>query len=354
MQNPINLPIVKKIQETNQAIQLVFQDNSHQIKAFLPGQFLTFMVTINGEQHRRSYSICTSPKELPFIGVCVKRVEGGLVSNFLLDNAKEGDYMQLIPPFGNFTYDVTAKHGSRLVLFAGGSGITPMMSIIKTVLSSDEESKIYLYYANSNQEQIIFHQELETLSASHPNRFQVTHLLSRPLPGWDGPSLRCNASLVQDLIRYNNHHLEVETQYYMCGPAGMMESVLLGLETIGIGKTNMHKESFVSSSKTPKSIDSPETNHESAFDVTIIYGGAKHAIKVASDEKILEKALEANIDLPYACQMGICGMCRATVKQGKISMEEQEAISESEINAGACLTCVGKPASAGLIIDYDC
>ena len=354
MSNNLKLTVSEIIEETPDTKSIYF-DAGEKIADFFPGQFLTFILKVNGENVRRSYSICTPPHMLPRIGVSVKRVVGGLVSNHLLDNLKVGDELDLIEPYGNFNINHKRDDLPDLVLFGGGSGITPLMSIILSSLKN-QNNRIFLFYGNRNERSIIFRERLEELRSQFPDRLFVEHLLSRP-DALGTRSQRLTSSMVKELLTHHNLLMNSEANYYVCGPQGYMETVLEELPLLGIEKERIHKESFFSGTD-PKAdledLNRPEPSEMPDEQmVKVIYDGETWDVTVPKGEYILDCALDLGIDLPYACQSGICGMCRATKVQGELLIHDQEAISEEEIEEGACLTCCAEPMTSDVVINYD-
>jgi len=351
----LQLQVETIIKETSDSIAIYFRDSENQIPSFWPGQFLTLVLEIEGKSVRRSYSICTSPSALPVIGIAVKRVPGGLVSNYLLDNIREGDKVSVLEPYGNFTLNHKRKELPTLALIGAGSGITPLMSILKSALENEGSNKVHLFYGNRNENSIIFKDQLLRLQEKHGSRLRITHLLSQPSDSWTGISSRIRSELMMQLCHNDGLLQDNSTNYYICGPEGMMHEVHHMLQSNGIDIDRIHKESFYLTHKS-SAVDAAVSNTEEALSskkVILKLDGKQHEVEVSNGRYILESALEAGLDLPYACTMGVCGMCRAFKVQGEMIIEEQEAISDSEIRDGACLTCVGKPISDNLIIDYD-
>ncbi|MFN3528459.1 MAG: FAD-binding oxidoreductase [Bacteroidia bacterium] len=352
----IKLAVQSIIRETPDAIAIYFRDDKTEISHFWPGQFLTLVLQVDGKSVRRSYSICTAPSALPMIGICVKRVEGGLVSNHLLDNLKEGDVLEVLEPYGSFTMNYKMPQLPTLVLIGAGSGITPLMSILKSALDRQNPAKVHLFYGNRNENSIIFKEQLQKLEAKYAGNLEVTHLLSRAGEGYTGIRSRIEGKIMQALCNEKGLFADETANFYVCGPDGMMHDVLNLLESQQIPKERIHKESFFLAHKAePDANLSPEIAEEISHShkVRLKLDGTVHELEVEPGKYILETALEAGLDLPYACTMGVCGMCRAVKVEGEMLIEEQEAISESEIEEGACLTCVGKPLSQNLFIDYD-
>lgn len=352
--NPhLRLQVTRVKRETQDAISLYF-DASGQIESFFPGQFLTLVLPFDGRGGvRRSYSICTTPSQLPEIGVCVKRVDNGLVSNLLNDNAKEGQQYEIIEPYGQFSLNHKMTVLPTLVLIGAGSGITPLMSILKTALSHPSAPKIVLLYGNRDEQNIIFGDEINALHQQHADRFRLLHTLSRPVnSGFPSQTGRIDAQKVMQLLQLEEVNLDQNTNFYVCGPEGMMHMAVDTLEKAGIPKSRLHKESFYHAPKVEVATNE-SSELEAQIPVTIFFEGEKHEVLVEQGQGILEAALDYGLDLPYACQMGICGMCRAVKVSGQMVIGDQESLSEDEIADGACLTCVGHPLGQGLVISYE-
>jgi ring-1,2-phenylacetyl-CoA epoxidase subunit PaaE len=353
MSHSLKLPLIEVRKETSDSITMYF-DAGNSIKNFYPGQFLTIIIPFENRSVRRSYSICTSPEELPRIGVCVKRVDGGLVSNILNDRARVGETYELLEPYGNFNLNHTASSIPPIVLIGAGSGITPLMSITKTVLKKDI-GKIALLYGNRDEESIIFKIELDQLVQQNQGRFILQHHLSRPKTA-GAVGGRIDEAVLSSFIETN----KIDTKssvFFLCGPEGLIELSQQFLTKMGVDRSQILKESFYHAPKVEPTnhniSDNNSIEHGENQIVTIRFEGQDHEIEVLDGQPILEAALDAGLDLPYACQMGICGMCRADKIAGEMVIGDQEALSDSEINEGACLTCVGHPVGTGLYISYD-
>lgn len=355
--NPhLKLPVTRIKRETSDSITIYF-DASGKIDSFFPGQFLTLILPFDGRGGvRRSYSICTTPDQLPEIGVCVKRVDNGLVSNLLNDNAKEGQQYEIIEPYGQFSLNHKITLMPTLVLIGAGSGITPLMSILKTALRHPSQPKVVLLYGNRDEDNIIFRDELAALQQSSADRFRLIHTLTKPInPSFSQQTGRIDSSKVTALLELPEVQQDANVNFYVCGPEGMMHTAVETLEKSGIPRARLHKESFYTAPKTEitPSTEATSKGEEGAIPVTILFEGQQHEVLVEQGQGILEAALDHGLDLPYACQMGICGMCRAVKVTGKMVIGDQESLSEDEIAEGACLTCVGHPVGHGLVISYE-
>jgi ring-1,2-phenylacetyl-CoA epoxidase subunit PaaE len=343
----LNFRITDIDRSTSKAAKVTFVETDQREISFYPGQFITFLFDIEGETVRRSYSICTAPSELPNIGIAIKEMDDGVVSKYLVQNLKEGDVVKAFPPMGNFTIYPGKLNERKMIMFAGGSGITPLFSMIKSVLEKEKNSNIDLYYANRFEEQIIFKEELEQLEKNYSN-LNVVHTLTRPSEDWEGETGRIDKEKVKQFLEsYSDDYLK-EADFYLCGPEGMMEEVKTALADLQINEDKIHQESF-----TTAVIDEDEEIEEKPRDVTVIFEGKKHVITVQPEDSILETALEEGIELPHSCQMGQCSTCMAKLISGQLKLVEQTALDEEDFEQGYCLTCVGYPASDDVVVLYD-
>lgn len=342
------LKIREVVKETSDAITIYFDPAGRTIQ-YKSGQFFTLILNIGGKEVRRSYSLCTSPETDPFPGVTVKRVPDGLVSNYLNDNAKVGDEIQLMDPTGNFTTEFDAVNQRHLVFFGGGSGITPLMGLTKSLLLKEPNSKITLVYANRNVDSIIFKSTFEKLQADSNGRLEVIHVLEMPPVAWDGYSGRLSPATIGDILAKVSQKGPV-SEYFMCGPEGMMQAVSDAFRELGLPKEKLRKESFTASSG-PKTDAAPQPGEKTSHEVKVLYDGEEYVFKVEPGKTILETALDKDIDLPYSCQSGLCTACRGKCLSGKVKMDEMEGLSESEINEGYVLTCVGHPLTDDVVIE---
>jgi len=352
-----DLKVREVVQETADAISIVFEQPENRI-SYKSGQFLTLIDTIDGKEVRRAYSLCSSPViDKDILAVSVKRVENGLMSNHLNSQVKAGHQMRIMEPLGNFTTGSSASP-RHLVLLGGGSGITPLFSILRTVLYQEPESKVSLVYANRNEESIIFKERIEKLQAQYAERFTVVHCLDNPPLQWQGPSGLLNPELLGGILDGLPDMGAENTEYYTCGPEGMMNNVLQTLEQRGVAKERTHKESFVAGTTSPKEkapqpgavLDTDDVATE-AFEVKIILDDEEHVFTVQPEDTILETGLEQDIDMPYSCQSGLCTACRGKCLSGKVKLDENEGLSDEELEEGYVLTCVGHPLTPGVVIE---
>ncbi|MBP6387120.1 MAG: ferredoxin--NADP reductase [Pseudarcicella sp.] len=347
----IFLTVKEIIQETPTCKTFVFWQPPHQSVSYKAGQFLTVLANINGQTHRRSYSMSSSPHKDASLAITVKAIEGGLVSDFLVENLKVGDALEVIEPAGNFVLEPNPSLEREIVMIAGGSGITPLMSMIKSVLHIEQNSKVSLIYGSKNEENIIFSNQLTALENQYPNRFQVLHVLSQPSYTWVGYKTRINQASMVIFLKQNLQINIAKASYYLCGPSGMMEQAKAALNLFDVPSNQIHQEYFTNASTTQEE-KLPNNTMETQI-VELRYEGDIYHIAVKPSETILEAALNADIDLPYSCQAGMCTACMAKVKSGTVKMDEEDGLTEKEIKDGYILTCVAHPTSAGVVLDVD-
>ncbi len=348
--------VVDITQETADAITLHLDHPDKKSIPYIPGQFLTLIIPIDGKKVRRSYSLCSTPEE-PYFSVTVKRVEGGLVSNYLADTVKVGQQIEVMAPLGNFVLKADAGQKRHFFFFGGGSGITPLMSMTKSVLKDEPQSRITLIYGNRNLDSVIFKDALAQLEQQFPDRLKLVHVFNEAIA--DATETQENIGLLdRTMVLQLLENLKVDgyTQesFYMCGPEGMMNEVRDALQFMRVPATNVFKESFTAPTTVEDhgaDVSSEESNEIITRTVTIIYEGKEHQVEVNPDETILEAGLRADIDLPYSCQAGLCTACRGKCLSGRVHLDEREGLSDSEIDQGYVLNCVGHPLTAGVVIE---
>lgn len=349
-----DLKVSKLIRRTKDAVSVYFEVDTEHKESFKykAGQYLTIKLDKQGISERRAYSISTAPLENE-LGVTVKEVRGGKVSPWINNVLKEGAILEVMPPLGNFTYDIKPENENNYVFYAGGSGITPVISLIKTILKTETKSKVLLYYANSNLDSIIFRDELESSDAANSN-LQIVHILNECKTDFKCEAGRldpekCRAYLQKDL---NNFDIQ-NAIYFMCGPAGFMSQVEIALDELEIDKKQIHKESFtVEENKSTKSGDASSKANITRKVKVHIYG-EEHTIDVKPDETILMAGIRQSLDPPFSCHIGACATCQAKVIKGDVEMEADDALMEEDKIDGYILTCTAHPITDDCEIDYD-
>lgn len=352
-QRYFNLKVSEVIRETKDAITIVFDDHETGRFSYKPGQFLTLIVDINGEKIHRSYSLCSSPAMDEKLAVTVKRVPNGKASNFLNDQLRAGDTIEVMEPMGVFTPNLQSDRNRHIVLIGGGSGITPLMSILRTALKEEPNSRISLVFANRNDNSIIFKERIKTLDSENTN-LDITHILDEAPENWTGLSGLLDAAKVKEILEGLGVGEEESPEYFLCGPTAMMDVVLESLEGLGVPKQRIHKESFVSKSQNPVNNATKEEQKAEGRDtytVTVLVDGEEHSFEVKPEETILEAGLDQDIDMPFSCQSGLCTACRGKCVSGKVELDESEGLSEAELEEGYVLTCVGHPTTPDVKIE---
>jgi ring-1,2-phenylacetyl-CoA epoxidase subunit PaaE len=330
------LTIKEVVNVAKDAVNLVFEKPDS--FEYEPGQFITLIKEVKGKKIRRAYSLCTTPFEDENPAVTVKRVPDGAMSNDLNDNAQAGDQIQIMEPMGMFTTEYDPDNKRDAVFFGGGSGITPLMSIVRSILLKEPNSTTTLVYGNRREEFIIFKDLLSKLEKKYPERFRVIHILEEGEADYNG---RPTHDMIGEIC--NTINVGDSTEYYICGPQPMMDIVSGGLNKIGVKKDMVRMESFEAGKTSPSEIIDKEGASES--EVTILLDGEEYSITVKKNASVLDTALDNDLDMPYSCQSGLCTACRGKCVEGKISIDEAEGLSQEELDEGYVLTCVGKPLS---------
>lgn len=321
---------------------------------YVPGQYITFKKSIEGEELRRSYSLCSSPLEHEY-RVAIKQVEGGKFSNFACSSLKKGDMIEVMTPMGNFTTTIGSSEQKNYMAFVAGSGITPVMSLMKTILAKEPESTFTLVYGNQNLQSIIFKEEIEGLKNKYMGRLQVIHILSREKLETDINNGRINQEKCQQLFNglidvKNMHH------FFICGPEEMIMSVKQYLLDQQIDEKSIHFELFTTGIQTKREDwkEGHKGDDEKLCTVTIKIDDRTYDIKLAyGGDNILDAALKSGADLPYACKGGVCCTCRAKVLEGEVEMEVNYALEKDEVENGFVLTCQSHPKTDRVFIDFD-
>jgi len=342
------LLVKEVVRETPDAVSLVFDRSNTDFK-YKAGQFLTLILSIGDKEVRRAYSLSSSPITDQLPSVTIKRVKDGVVSNYIADQVKAGDKIKIMEPAGNFTVDFNTSSQRHLILFAGGSGITPMLSLIKTLFATEPKSSCSLIYSNRNEESIIFRKKLDELQSVHSGRFKVFYLLDESPSSWSGYTGFLNDQILTEIISQIPVMSSEQTSYMMCGPEGMMNNVSKLLSERGIPSDKLKHESFNLASSEKKSSD--DSAGQVSHTVVIRYDGQEHRVVVEPGKTILETALSQGIDLPYSCQSGLCTACRGKALSGKVKLDEEDGLSKSELEEGYVLTCVGHPLTDDVVIE---
>ncbi|HKK80179.1 MAG TPA: 1,2-phenylacetyl-CoA epoxidase subunit PaaE [Phaeodactylibacter sp.] len=351
--------IVKEVRpETEECVSVAFElpAELRQAYQFLPGQYLTLKAEINGEEVRRSYSICTSPVEEE-LRVAVKKVPHGRFSTYANEQLKAGDELEVMTPMGRFHTELDPSHEKEYVAFAAGSGITPIMSIMKSVLSQEPKSHFTLFYGNRGVDSIIFREQIEGLKNEYIGRLRLFHILSREKLGSPLLSGRITADKCE---QFYDKLIDPSTvdEFFLCGPQPMIESIRETLLDRGVDRKKIHFELFNTGNSKAAKPQKEETIAEALPEieamVDIKLDGNHFEFPLSSRaDTILDGALKAGADLPYACKGGVCSTCRAKLTEGEVKMDVNYALEPEEVEAGFILTCQAHPKSDKVAVDFD-
>ncbi len=322
---------------------------------FIQGQYLTFRRDFEGEELRRSYSICVGRGE-DALRVGIKRVEGGAFSSWANQDLAPGMVLEAMPPMGNFHTPVEPERGRNYLLFAGGSGITPVLGILKTVLAEEPKSTVTLVYGNRSVAAIMFREEIEDLKNSHLGRLSVLHVLESEGQDVDLFAGRVDREKCEALFA---HWIDVNDADYafICGPEPMMLAVSEALKAHGMRSDRIKFELFASGQPGRARQRAASANGQTSSDrttATITLDGATHTVTMPkTGQSVLEAALAADLDAPFACKAGVCSTCRALVLSGDVEMQANYALEDYEVNRGYVLTCQCYPLSNEVVVSYD-
>ena len=333
--------------DTADAVVLTFDvpDALRQAYRFIPGQFLTLRADIDGHDIRRSYSICSAPHEALRVGI--KRVEGGAFSTWANTALKSGDTLQVMTPDGRFGLVPDPRAARNLAAFVAGSGITPVLSLMKSLLTAEPNSRFFLFCGNRSTDSIMFRSEIEDLKDRFLARLSVFHVLSREEQ--DIPVL--NGHLDADKLRALQPMLPKIDHAFVCGPQPMIEGLPPVLIAFGI--PHVHVERFTPSADGRAKPAPVPTNAKPAAIATIVHEGARVDVPVAAGESIIDAAIRAGRNLPFSCRGGMCCTCRAKVLEGRVEMAVNYSLEPWEIAAGFVLTCQARPLTERVVVDYD-
>jgi len=321
---------------------------------FTQGQYLTFRRDFDGEELRRSYSICAG-KDEGILQVGIKRVEGGAFSTWANENLTVGETLEAMPPMGAFHTPLDAVAEKSYLGFAGGSGITPVLSILKTVLSQEPNSEFTLVYANKGVNTIMFREELEDLKNLFMGRLTIIHVLESDAQDIDLFTGLIDTEKCKQLFK---HWIDIENvdTTFICGPEPMMLTIAAALRDHGLTEAQIKFELFASAQPgraTHKVLSADSAGKANETNASITLDGATRSFKMPKDQTILEAALENALDAPFACKAGVCSTCRAKVTEGEVEMIANHALEDYEVARGYVLTCQCYPLTDNVVVDYD-
>ena len=350
-----NLHVSDINKETNDCVSVAFDIPEDLIPSFefLAGQNLTLRSTIDGEDVRRSYSLCSAPYEGE-VRVAIKKVENGRFSTFANESLKVGDEVQVMTPTGGFIVDTDKANEKIYVGFAAGSGITPVISMLKAVLTNEPNSQFILFYGNKNAANIIFKEQLDDLKNKFMGRLEIHHILSREDQGSD----HIHGRIDEKKVRYyakNFFNPKTADSFYICGPQEMTECVKDTLTDLGVDPHNIHFELFTAAAPPAEKKGKSKSKKDTVqAKVTVILDGDEtHFNMKSGGRNVLDAALDAGADVPFACKGAVCCTCRGKVMEGSAVMDMNYALTDEEVEEGFILTCQSHPTSEKLVVSYD-
>ena len=347
---PVKVSNINK--ETHDSVSISFDIGTQHLKEFnfTPGQYIVIKANINGDDCRRSYSICSSKNEM--LTVAIKKVENGKMSTYINEKLQVGDTVEIQPPQGNFKLEnINLSNTRKFVAFAAGSGITPILSMIKEISINEKNTQFLLFYSNKTKSDVMFSSQLDELMSDN---IIVKFLYSRETADNDLYHGRINEQKAKDLLKSEMPYLNADA-FYLCGPEQMIFSTKNVLESFGVDNSKIKFELF-----TAPVLDKADTTNESDVNfegeskVTVIYDDEEVEFSLSKNgDTILDVAMDNDLDVPFSCKGAVCCTCRAKVKLGKVVMDANYSLSDQEVEDGYILTCQAHPASEKVIVDFD-
>ena len=350
-----SLKIAHIARETRDAVALTFDVPPALAETFrfIQGQHLTLRADIGGDDLRRSYSICSAVQDAT-LRIAVKRAAGGTFSTWINEQVKAGQTIEVMPPMGHFNVPLSATHRKHYLGFAAGSGITPLLSIIKTTLIAEPGSRFTLFYGNRSSAAVIFKEELSDLKDAFLARLNLVYVMSREPQDIALLNGRIDRQKTDALLAHWVDLAEVDTAF-ICGPDGMMQAVSASLQEHGFPKSRIKIELFAASipKHEHKAQAAPEPGHAECAVTAIIDGAAREFTLEKTKENIIDAAIRQGIELPYSCKGGVCSTCRAKLVEGEVDMDVNFALEDYEVARGFVLCCQSYPVTDRVVVDFD-
>ena len=349
------LRVAEIVPETDEANSIRFEVPADLAEAFRfkAGQHLTLRAEIDGEEVRRNYSLCTAPLENDVM-VTVKRIGGGVFSNWVADQVKAGDTLDVMPPHGSFTVEFDPGAARHYVAFAGGSGITPIMSLIRTALAEEPRSRFTLFYGNRDSSSVIFLEALAALKDRHMGRLELFHFLDQEEGDIDLFNGMLDKQRCEEAIEHLVDDAAGIAAWFICGPGPMMDAAEAALLERGVDKERIRIERFTAGRPSAALEAQMQALQQKAagLSLSVTLDGRTRKVEF-SQANILDSALAAGLPAPFACKAGVCATCRAKVTKGKVEMAVRDGLTDAEVAAGYILTCQSVPSGEGVAVDYD-
>lgn len=340
------LKIKDIIKETASSVSLVFDKPQGDGFNFVPGQFITLISNIEGNEIRRAYSISSSPNN-DIIKVCIKRVSGGVFSNYANDSLQKGEAIKVLPPEGKFQLHTNPSNSKKYAAFAAGSGVTPIMSMIKATMENEPQSKFVLVYGNKSIGETIYYNEIQELKSKYENRFFVEYVFSQESND-NAQFGRIDKSII-NLITQSKYESFSFDDYYLCGHEAMINTAKEELINNNVSEDVIHIELFTTSSSNAM----VENTLEGTYSLKIVVDDEEIAVEADKQISLLDNALKHDIDAPYSCKGGVCCSCICRVTEGEAKMQENNMLTDDEIKDGLVLACQAYAVSNTIKIDFD-
>lgn len=350
------LEVAEVVPETADASSIRFHvpEELRETFRFKPGQHLTLRTEIGGEEIRRNYSLCVAPSDGD-LKVTVKRIAGGVFSNWANETLRPGDMLDVMAPHGSFIWDFDPAASNHYVGFAGGSGVTPVISLIKTAMIEEPQSRFTLFYGNRDSQSVIFLEELARLKNRYMGRLEIHHFLAEEMEDIELFNGMLDRAKCEEILAHLIEPAEVAA-FFICGPEPMMDAAEAALLDAGVAKDRIHIERFTAGRPSAAQAAQMQALQQEAAGLTMLVtlDGRKRRIPFdAGAGNILDSARKAGLPAPYACKAGVCATCRARVVSGEAEMAVHYGLTDEEVAAGYILTCQSVPKGEGLEVDYD-
>ncbi len=343
----------KVTKETKDSVTIEFDTAGSEFK-YLPGQFINVSLVVNGEKLTRSYSLSSSPDLDRYPAITVKRVVNGLVSNYLVNDATQIREWEIEGPYGLFVPLESSYQSRHVILLSGGSGIVPLLSIAKSLLSKSPDIRLTLINSNRNWSDVIFGNAIEALTLQYQDRLGVFHALSQhdgAEPMFTGTLIddRLSKLVVKKLLKQATAEKLSETHFFICGPGGLMKMYREALESLKVSETDIFMERFIGDDESAEHLNLPEIAHE----VLVHFYEQTHLIEIPPQTTLLSAVLKEGVPFGYSCKSGTCGSCVALLTSGRVSMVKNYALTAEEVKQGMILLCQSYPLSADVTIEFD-
>jgi ferredoxin-NADP reductase len=338
----LSLKVTDIIHETADAITITLVPEDGSKVDYKPGQFITLIFHRNGKEIRRSFSLSSAPGIDADLRITIKRVPNGEISNYIYHHIKPGEIIKALPPAGRFVLEMDPEFQRDIFMVAAGSGITPVFSLIKSIIKSEPKSRVTLVYSNRNERSAIFYAQLNAHEKQYPDQFKCIYIFSDPEDKNYKYKAHLNLQLLKHLIEQNIIYDSAAAEFMLCGPFIFMRMAEMIIIAMGFDESRVHKENFVILAE-QEAINTSPVQLPGDKTVTITYHGSNFDLIVPVGKPILKAALDKGIYLPYSCQGGVCGICSAICREGEVQMSVNDVLTTRDLEQGWVLTCVGYP-----------